>query len=108
MTRRLMLAAALAAFALVCSSAYAHDDYRIIGTVEKMASGTIEVKQTKDGKVIAMLLQKESIATRNKKKVPLTQVKPGLHVVVDARGDSLMELEVVEIRLVPPPAPAKK
>jgi hypothetical protein len=36
--------------------------------------------------------------------VPMAQVKPGIHVVVDARGDSLMELEVVEIRLVPPPA----
>jgi hypothetical protein len=95
--------AALAAL-MFPATTVAHDDYRIIGTVEKLTATNIDVKQTKDGKVISMLLQKESIVTRDKKKVPMAQVKPGIHVVVDARGDSLMELEVVEIRLVPPPA----
>jgi hypothetical protein len=103
MTRRLVVAAMSAALVLPTAT-FAHDDYRIIGTVAKLTATNLEVKQTKDGKVISMLLQKESIVTRDKKKVPMAQVKPGIHVVVDARGDSLMELEVVEIRLVPPPA----
>ena len=103
MTRRLAIMAVLTALILPTVT-FAHDDYRIIGTVEKLTATNIDVKQTKGGKVISMLLQKESIVTRDKKKVPMAQVKPGIHVVVHARGDSLMELEVVEIRLVPPPA----
>ena len=103
MTRRLVTMAVLTALILPTAT-LAHDDYRIIGTVEKLTATNIDVKQTKGGKVISMLLQKESIVTRDKKKVPMAEVKPGIHVVVHARGDSLMELEVVEIRLVPPPA----
>jgi hypothetical protein len=107
MTRRFVLAAALAAL-MVPPAAFAHDDYRIIGTVEKLTATHLDVKQTKDGKVISMRLQQKSIVTRNKKKVPIAEVKPGVHVVVDARGDNLTDLFVVEIRLVPPPAPPAK
>lgn len=84
----------------------AHDDYRIIGTLERVTATDIAVKQTKDGKVIAMAWQKASKVTRDKKPVPRAQLTAGLHVVVNARGDSLLELDIVEVRIVP--APAKK
>jgi hypothetical protein len=103
MNRRVILAVG----ATVCLSAVglgAHDDYRIIGTVTRIAAPTLEVKQTKDGKTIAMKMDSATIATRDKKKVPLTDVKAGQYVVVDARGDSLDDLVVLEVRLVPPPA----
>ena len=45
----------------------------------------------------------KSTVTRDKKKVPVSDLKPGTHVVVDARGDSLLELDIVEVRIVPPP-----
>jgi hypothetical protein len=51
-----------------------------------------------------MDITKETVVTRDKKKVPVAELKAGLNVVVDARGDSLEELEVVSIRIVPPPA----
>jgi hypothetical protein len=104
MTRRLILLGSLAAVILNVPVFSAHDDYRIIGTVAKVDSTSIDVKQTKDGKTIGMDLTKATVVTRDKKKVPVVELKAGLNVVVDARGDSLEELEAVSIRIVPPPA----
>ena len=105
MTRRMLVAATVAvALSLIhTAAARAHDDYRIIGTIQKLTAKTIDVKQTKDGKIIGMDLTADSIVTRDKKKVARTEMKVGQHVVVDARGDSIDELEVVEVKLVPAP-----
>jgi len=65
---------------------------------------TLDVKQTKDGKIISMQMNGESIVTRDKKKVDRAELKTGLNVVVDARGDSLKDLQVLEVRLVPKPS----
>lgn len=82
---------------------HGHENYRIIGSVAQVTTDALDVKQTKDGKVIRMLFVEKSTVTRDKKKVPVSELKPGLHVVVDARGDSLLELDIVEVRIVPPP-----
>lgn len=106
MTRRRMMTM-LAAVALVAASAMpamAHDEYRIIGTIVKVTAKTLDVKQTKDGRVIGMDIIDTTIVTRDAKKVAATELKPGLSVVVDARGDSIDELEVAEIKIVPPPS----
>jgi len=95
-----------AALILSVASLSAHDNYRIIGTVVKLAGTTLEVKQSKDGKTIDMEMTKTSRVTRDKKKVTTAELKAGAHVVVDARGDSILDLDVVEVRIVP--APAKK
>jgi hypothetical protein len=104
MTRRLAVVAVLVGLAFGTTAAFAHDDYRIIGTVEKVTAKTIDVKQTKDGKIISMTMDAETIVTRDKKKVDRAELKAGLNVVVDARGDSLKDLQVLEVRLVPKPA----
>ena len=39
---------------------------------------------------------------RGKKKVPPTELKVGLSVVVDAMGDSALDLEAQDITIVPP------
>jgi hypothetical protein len=103
MTRRLMVVAVIAALVLGTTAVFAHDDYRIIGTVEKVTSKTIDVKQTTDGQIISMQINGETIVTRDKKKVDRAELKTGLNVVVDARGDSLNDLLVLEVRLVPAP-----
>jgi hypothetical protein len=103
MSRRFMMVAVLVALTVGTSALFAHDDYRIIGVVERVTAKTIDVKQTKDGTVISMQLDADTIVTRDKRKVDRAEVKVGLHVVVDARGDSLDELTVVELRLVPAP-----
>ena len=101
MTRRLMLAGVLAVVVMGAAPATAHDEYRIIGTIAKLAVKTLDVKQTKDGKTISMRTDEATLVTRDKKKVGAAELKTGLSVVVDARGDSLEDLVVLEVRIVP-------
>jgi hypothetical protein len=81
----------------------AHAQYRIIGTVLQVSDKSLAVKQTKDGKTISMEMDNESIVTRDKKKVNRAEIKIGRHVVVDACGDSVKDLLVMEVRIVPAP-----
>jgi hypothetical protein len=95
--------AIVAALLITGTSLSAHDKYRIVGTVAKANGTTLDVKQTKDGKTITMDMTDKTVVTRDKKKVGRAELKTGLNVVVDALGDSLDELDVVEVRIVPPP-----
>lgn len=79
----------------------AHEEYRIIGTVSKITATRIDVKQTKDGKIIKIDMNKQTKVTRDKKPVAVTELKVGRSVVVDAFGDSILELLAIEVRLVP-------
>jgi hypothetical protein len=103
MLRRLMLVT-LAALTVSLAPALAHDDYRIIGTITRVTATTLDVKQAKDGRTIAMKTDAATLVTRDKKKVERAELRAGLNVVVDARGDSLEDLVILEVRLVPPPA----
>ena len=101
--KRLILAGIAIALVLAVGVLAAHDDYRIVGTLTKIAGNTIDVKQTKDGKLFQMDMDSQTIITRDKKKVDKAELKVGANVVVDATGDALDDLLVLEIRLVPPP-----
>ncbi len=103
MTRRFMIVIGVVAIMLGVVPVWAHDDYRIIGTVLKVSAGKLDVKQTKDGKTISMKTDAATIVTRDKKKVGGAELKAGTNVVVDARGDSLLDLVVLEVRIVPAP-----
>lgn len=103
MLRRLMLVT-LVALTVSLVPVLAHDDYRIIGTITRVTSTSLDVKQTKDGKTIAMKTDSATVVTRDKRKVERAELKTGLNVVVDAQGDSLDDLVVLEVRLVPPSA----
>ena len=100
---RYTAAAVVAALILNIAPLPAHDNYRVIGTVVKLAGTTLDVKQTKDGQTISMEMTRTSRVTRDKKKVSAAEIKPGASVVVDARGDSILDLDVVEVRIVPAP-----
>ncbi len=104
MMRRLTIVIGVVAMMLGVAPAWAHDDYRIIGTVLKVSAGTLDVKQTKDGKTISMKTDAATLVTRDKKKVSSAELKTGTNVVVDARGDTLQDLVVLEVRIVPTPA----
>ena len=104
MTRRRILAATIAALLFRTRGLRAHPNYRIIGTLEKVTAKRIDVKQTRDGRIIGMDMDGESRVTREKKDVSRALLKPGLSVVVDACGDSLEDLLVMEVRLVPAPS----
>jgi hypothetical protein len=95
-----MIAACAAALMFNAAAALAHDDYRIIGVVANVANNRVEVKQRKDGKVISILMNEKTTVTRDKKPVDRAELKAGLNVVVDARGDDPDDLEAVSVRLV--------
>ena len=99
--RRLIIVIGVVAMMLGVAPVWAHDDYRIIGTVLKVSAGKLDVKQTKDGKTISMKTDAATLVTRDKKKVSSAELKTGTNVVVDARGDSLKDLIVLEVRIVP-------
>ena len=101
----------LALLFVACAAAvvvHAHDEFRFIGVVTKMdaaknrvsvrfkeANGTMETVE------IAILETTE--ITRDKKPVPKSQLRAGVHVVVDALGDDYDNLDGVHIRIVPAP-----
>ena len=103
MSRFVMMFVMAAILALGVGTALAHDNFRVIGTVTKFANSTIAVK-TKEGKVASMRVDKQTVISRDKKKVDASELKAGLSVVVDAYGDSLEDSDVlaIEIRIVPP------
>jgi len=101
MTVHRVLLAVLATLVLAAASAFAHDDFRIIGTVVKSADATLTVK-TREGKTLSVRLDKQTEISRDKKKVDASALKAGLSVVVDAYGDTADDSLALEIRIVPP------
>lgn len=100
MTRRLMIAGMVAVLMAGGATLAAHQSFRIIGTISKVTATSIDVKQAKDGKVIGMDMDKATMVMRAEKKLTIGDLKPGLSVVVDARGDSIDELLVRKVMLV--------
>jgi len=105
MIRPIMTFVATTVLVLSAAELIAHDEFRIIGTVTKRQETAINVK-TKEGKTISIALNKQTLISRDKKKVNSTELKTGHYVVVDALGDSEADLLALEVRLVPPPGAA--
>jgi hypothetical protein len=96
-----------AALLLIIAAVSAHENFRIIGTVVKVAAESLDVKQSKDGAVISMRMNRRTTVTRDKKPLDRDALKVGLHVVVEARGDTLKDLLIQAVRLVPAPTTKK-
>ena len=79
----------------------AHDSFRIIGNITSLTDTELSVKN-KDNQTYVIARSKTTDVWRDKKKVPATELKVGLSVVVDAMGDSALDLEAQDIRIVPP------
>jgi hypothetical protein len=99
-----MTLAIVVVVALAASQAFAHDHFRVIGTLTKHQNSQIEVKN-REGKTTSIRLDKQTEVTQDKKKVQTTELKVGRSVVVDAYGDSEDDLLALEIRIVPAIAP---
>ena len=106
MTRHITTLLAMTILVLGASHAFAHDDFRIIGALTKIADSRIDVK-SKDGKTTSIRMDKQTSITRNKEKVAASELKVGRSVVVDAYGDSERDLLALEVRIVPPIAETK-
>jgi hypothetical protein len=101
MARWFMVAAAVVALTLAAVPSFAHDDFRVVGTVTKHQHSEIAIKNAA-GKTTVIRINKQTEISRDKKKVDATELKVGQSVVVDAYGDSEADLLALEIRIVPP------
>ncbi len=108
MTRRIITFAFLIVLVLGAVPTRAHEAFRIVGTITKHEATQLGVK-TKEGRTVYVELKKTTIVLRDKTKVPATELKPGLSVVVDALGDDDSDLTAKQVRIVPAlPATPKK
>ena len=104
--RRLVLLLLVMTVAIAATRVFAHEHFRVIGTITKLQKTEFDVKD-KDSKT-TIYLDKKSKVTRDKKAVAVTTLKVGQSVVVDAYGDDEFDLLALEIRIVPPMATAPK
>jgi hypothetical protein len=105
MLNRFITMLALVAVTL-SASLLAHDELRFIGTVTKfdVKTNIVTVKYRENGKdeTVDVDLTAKTELTRDKKAIARAQLRPGVHVVVDALGCE-DKYEAVAIRIVPPP-----
>lgn len=100
MRQRLTVVLVLMAVMFAAAQALAHEHFRVIGTITKFEKSEIDVKN-KEGKTTSILVDKQTKITRDKKKVPMSALKVGQSVVVDAYGDDEFDLLALDIRIVP-------
>lgn len=98
--RRLTIAL-LAMLVLAGGALSAHDEFRIIGTVASYKANVLAVRK-KEGQTVSIRLDRQTLITKDKKKVAPADLTAGVTVVVDAYGDFEDDSLALEIRIVPP------
>jgi len=101
MKRHAAVAVAIAMLALGAGTLQAHDDFRIIGTLTKHQNSKIEIK-SRTGKTVSVRLDKQTVISRDDKKVDATALRAGQSLVVYGYGDTEEDSLALEIRIVPP------
>ena len=101
MIRRMSVLLVMCLLVAAAASAAAHDDFRIIGTLDKHQNSMIAVKKN-TGQTVSIRIDKQTAITQDKKKVDASALKVGQSVVVDAYGDKEDDSLALEIRIVPP------
>ena len=96
----------LCVIALVVATvpARAHDVYRFVGPIVKWdaAKNTLDMTTPETGKkVLHIVLRDDAPVTLSGRKVPRSELKPGRHVIVDAVGVDLDDIEGTEIQIYP-------
>ena len=99
MTLRLGIATVIAVL-LAGVGARAHDEFRIIGTITAAQPTQVQVK-SREGKMLAIKVNDETLVFRDNKKVGKAELKAGRFVVVDALGDTIEDSLALEVRIVP-------
>lgn len=94
-TLTIVLAMALAVSAPAAS---AHENFRIVGTIVNVHAAQLDVKAL-DGQLYEIDMDDKTIATRDKKKVPASEMRPGRDVVVLAVGHDMFDLVAVDVQL---------
>jgi hypothetical protein len=92
---------AFAVLALTANYAFAHEEFRVIGTLASSTETQIQVRY-RDGKTLSIAVNKQTVITKDKASVDASALTTGNSVVIDALGDSEADLVAIEIRIVPP------
>lgn len=103
MKRHALSAAGLFALLMPLVPASAHDEFRVIGTITQHKGESFEVK-TRDGRIASIHIDKNTEILREDAKVPASELKAGLYVVVNAFADDYSDMLAMDIKLVPAPA----
>jgi hypothetical protein len=108
MVRFIWIVLAAATF-LSSSASFAHENFRIIGTIVKFEQWRLQI-ETAAGEAFTITLQESTPVERDKKPVTAKELRPGRSVVVDVMGDTPYDddLYVVAVRLVPPIASPRR
>ena len=101
MTRRFTVLLLMLVVAAGTVGLAAHDEFRIIGTLEKHQNSTITVKKN-TGKTVSIKIDKQTAISQTDKKVDASALRMGQSLVVDAYGDTEDGSLALEIRIVPP------
>lgn len=99
--RRTAHALIIVGSALPWSSAFAHEEFRVIGTLASSTEARIQVRD-RDGKLFSIGVNKQTVIVKDRAEVDASALTTGNSVVVDALGDSEADLVAIEIRIVPP------
>ena len=96
MTRRLFAALFLVVLTLATTSA--HDKIKVAGTIVKVQATQLDVKAL-DGATYEIDMNESTQVMRELKKVPQSELRPGLRVTVEALGHDMFDLEAVLVRI---------
>lgn len=99
--RRLLIATILAGLGAGSAVLSAHEEFRIIGIVASYKTNVLAVKK-REGQTVSIRLDRQTLITKDKKKVTPAELTAGLTVVVDAYGDYEDDSLALEVRIVPP------
>ena len=95
---RALLAAVVAI--LLVSSVFAHEKFKIVGTIVNVKTDEVAVKAI-DGATYEIDFPESAVVTdKNHKKLDRAAAKPGLKVVVMALGHDQFDLEAFEVQLI--------
>ncbi|SRR5712691_257442 len=101
MIRRVAASLPLVMLLVGTTPLWAHDNFRVIGTLMKHDNSKIEVKNRR-GRTVSVRLDKQTVISRDKKKVDASALKVGQSLVIDAYGDTEDDSLALQIRIVPP------
>lgn len=96
MTRRYLLAILLTV--VVAAPLAFHEKYKIVGTIVKVHATQLDVKAV-DGATYEIDMTETTQVMRGLKKVPRSELQPGLRVTVDALGHDMFDLEAVLVTI---------
>ena len=110
MNKRFIAALTLGVALLGAPSVTAHERFRFVGTVDKVDTKakllTVKLTPSADKSLppdVDIGLTPKTRVERDGKPVAVSQLKPGLYVVVDAMGDAVFDTDAVTVRIVPAP-----